>query len=342
MRALVYEGNKTLAVRDLTIPAVEADEVLIRVAYAGICGSDLLIWNGRYPRVKPPVTIGHEFSGVIVRTGSAVSELKAGDRVVVEPLMTCGSCHACTSGDYHLCRKLGLIGIDTNGGMAQYVKAPAAKTICIPDSVSLRDAALVEPLAVGVHMVNQSGLKAGQTALVTGGGPIGLIAASVARLRGADVYVSEINPFRLEKAEELGFHALNAKDTDVVEAVRSVTGGDGAQVTFEATGTEFGLRDCIEAAGTKGTVLLAGMAKAPLKVDTYRALAKELSIVGSRVYRMDDFHEALRLMETGQFVPERFISRTVTLDNVVEDGFAAIESGAPVVKVVVDLDREQD
>jgi len=322
------------------MPVINSGEVLIRVAYTGICGSDLLIWNGGYPRVKPPVTIGHEFSGVIEAVEGDVSALKPGDRVVVEPLMTCGQCAACTSGEYNLCRKLGLIGIDTDGGMAQYVKASADKVIRIPDSVTLADAALVEPLAVGVHMVEQSGLQQGQTALVVGGGPIGLIAASIAKLRGAKVYISEINPFRIAKATELGFEVINPQETNVVEFIRSVTEDDGAHVSFEVTGTSFGLTDCIEAAGTKGTVLIAGMAKKHATVDTYKILAKELNVIGSRVYKIEDFHKALQLIESGQFAPSKFVSLTLTLDQVVEDGFVATENGAPVVKIIVDLQKE--
>ncbi|MFD0959876.1 zinc-dependent alcohol dehydrogenase [Paenibacillus chungangensis] len=340
MRGLVYEGNKILTARELPVPEIGAGEVLIRVAYTGICGSDLLIWNGGYPRVKPPVTIGHEFSGVIEAVADRNGSLKPGDRVVVEPLLTCGECFACRSGEYNLCRSLGLIGIDVNGGMAHYVKAAADKVIRIPDTVSLKDASFVEPLAVGVHMVNQAAVRAGQTVLVAGGGPIGLIAASIARLRGADVYISEINPFRIEKAKAFGFHVINPQESNVVETIRAVTDGDGAHVALEVTGTPFGLTDCIEAAGTKGTVLIAGMAKKQPMVDTYKILAKELHVVGSRVYKKEDFHEALRLIESGQFVPGPFVSRVVTLDNAVEDGFVATEAGAPVVKILVELERE--
>ncbi|GGJ98395.1 Zn-dependent alcohol dehydrogenase [Lentibacillus kapialis] len=339
MEALVYEGNKTLCVRDVKKPEIKQGEVLIKVSYAGICGSDLLIWNGGYPRVTPPITIGHEFSGIIEQVGSSESEFNEGDRVVVEPLITCGICPACETGDYNLCTKLNLTGIDQNGGMAQYVSVSENQVIQIPDNVTLRDAAFTEPLAVGVHMTGQANVSANHVVLVVGGGPIGLIAASVARSKSADVYISEINDFRLNKAQELGFKTINPKETDVTSVLESITEGYGCDVAIEATGTAFGLTDCIETTKPRGTVLIGGMAKKKLEVDTYRILAKELHVTGSRVYTRKDFVEALELIKTNKFIPKNLVTHLVRLDEAVSRGFEPIEQGESVMKVLITIDK---
>ncbi|KIL41637.1 hypothetical protein SD70_05805 [Gordoniibacillus kamchatkensis] len=341
MKALFYEGNHTLTIGEAKQPVAGKGEALIRVAYTGICGTDMLIWHDGLARVKPPVILGHEFSGTIVQLGDANSSFGIGDRVVVEPLLTCGTCSACASGHYNVCtRSFQLIGIDTDGGMAGYVKAPIDKLFRIPAGVSLEGAAFVEPLAVGVHMVRQSGVKPGQTALVVGGGPIGLIAAKVAALQGANVWISEIHPFRIEKAKELGFRVVNPQEENIAEKMQAVSGGHGAHVAFEATGTNFGLSDCISAAGPHGRIVVAGLPRKPPVIDAYQIVAKELALAGSRVYRSEDYTDALRLLETGQFVPADYISRIVPLENAIRDGFEAIDRGDPVIKILIRMDNE--
>jgi len=341
MKALFYEGNGTLTIKEAEVPVVGAGEALVRVSYTGICGTDMLIYHDGLARVKPPVILGHEFSGVVERLGDSASDFRIGDRVVVEPLITCGACSACASGNYNVCTKsFKLIGVDTDGGMATYVKAPVSKMFKLKANVSLRDAALVEPLAVGVHMVRQSEVKAGQTALVVGGGPIGLIAAKVAALKGANVYIFEINAFRIEKAKELGFQVVNPQETNVTEYMQSVSGGHGAHVSFEATGTNFGLSDCIDATGPKGRIVIAGLPKKPPVIDAYQIVAKELTLTGSRVYRTEDYVDALALIESGQFDAQSYISKVISLDDAVKGGFEAIDQGEPVIKILVQLDRE--
>lgn len=339
MEALVYEGNKTLCVRDVEKPEVKQYEVLIRVSHAGICGSDLLIWNGGYPRVVPPITIGHEFSGIVEQVGTSVTEFNIGDRVVVEPLITCGVCSVCKSGNYNLCAELNLIGVDRNGGMAQYVSVSEEQVVRIPDNVNLEDATFIEPLAVGVHMINQASVFENDVVLVAGGGPIGLIAASVAKSKGAEVFVSEINDFRLNKAQEIGFKTLNPIEVDVTAFLESATAGRGCDIAIEATGTVFGLTDCIEVIKPKGTVLIGGMAKKKLEVDTYKILSKELNVIGSRVYTRKDFAEALELIKTNRFIPKSLVTHVIDLDEVVTKGFEPIEEGERVMKVLINIDK---
>lgn len=337
MKALVYEGNHRLTIQEKEIPTIGKDEVLIRVSYTGICGTDIHIWHGGYGRLVPPITIGHEFSGVIEKIGNSESPFQVGDRVTVEPIYGCGKCEVCQNGDYNLCKEFNLIGVDADGSMAEYIKVPEDKVFRIKSTMGSKDAAFVEPLAVGVHAVKKSGLKAKQNALIIGGGPIGLITAYVARLQGANVYISEINNFRKQQAEELGFSVIDPQQEDIKNKIELVTNGFGVDVSFEVTGTNPGLNDTLLLTSTKGTVVIIGLPNKLFTIDTYTVIAKELNIVGSRVYTKGDFERAIHLIETGQFKTSDLISHVTSLDDAIEEGFKRIDQGDDVMKVMIQI-----
>lgn len=340
MQTVVYEGKGNLAIKEKQLPVLEKGEALIRVSHVGICGTDILVWHGGLERVQPPVVLGHEFSGVIEKISDDQYSFQEGDRVVAEPLITCQSCLACRTGFYNVCTSLKLIGVDTDGGMAKYVKVPVNKLFKLKPTTSMQEAAFVEPLAVGVHMVNQANLQAGQKALIIGGGPIGLITASVAKLKGAEVYISEINRFRIKKAQEFGFATINPSNENLVEKIKEVTQGEGAHVTFEVTGTGKGAADMIENTCVRGTAVVAGLQKKPPVIDLYQVVAKELNLVGSRVYTKTDFEIALDLIESGKFNPKKMISKIIPLGETITEGFEAIEKGEPVLKILVNMENE--
>jgi len=211
MKASVYMGKENIQVQDWPEPRLEAGEVLVRVRYAGICGTDMLIHSGKHPRVVPPRVLGHEiFGSVEEATPAAAGQWQRGTRVAIYPLISCGRCAPCSQGDAHVCEKLGLIGIDTDGGMAELVKARAAQLFAVPPEVTDEQAALVEPLSVAVHVVRTSGFRPGDLALVMGGGPIGNLIAQVLRASGARaVIVAEVKEFRRQLAQRQGFSTFN-------------------------------------------------------------------------------------------------------------------------------------
>ncbi|WP_303968832.1 zinc-binding dehydrogenase [Sporosarcina ureae] len=338
MRALVYEGNKKLTIKNLPKPQIKADEVLIRVSYVGICGSDMVAWNGNYPRVNPPVTLGHEFSGTIVEVANANSEYTIGQKVVVEPLASCGKCEACESGHYNRCSKLTLIGIDFDGGMAEYVVASEYQVHSLPDSVDAQSAALIEPLAVVVHMINQVEVKESDKVLVVGGGPIGLIAALVLRSYGADVHISEINEFRLQTAKNLGFNVIDSKEIKVPKFVEKEI-PEGVAFSFEVTGSSIGLNDCILSTKPGGTVLIAGVTQTS-ELNVYEVIKRELLIKGTRVYTSEDYRSAIELLATKSFDAQDVISKVINLEDGLEGAFQAIEDGNPIVKVLLSVENE--
>lgn len=340
MRSLSYSTRSTISYEEVEQPSdVGADEVLVRPAFTGICGTDLLIWHNGHSRATPPVTLGHEFSGVVERVGADVDDIAPGDRVVVEPLLNCGACEPCNRGDYNQCSKLRLLGVDVDGSLADVVLAPASRVFRIPDGLSLRDAAFVEPVAVVAHLIARvGGVRAGQVVFVAGGGPIGLIAAELAHRAGANVFVAEQNSFRADVAERLG--ATVVRDLTVAaQTVREQTGTDGADICIEATGVAIALQACIDAARPGAVVGVVGLPKTVPATDITQIIGKEIDLRGSRVYTRVDFEAALSYVTEGQLTLSEHITHVMPFEDAIARGFEAIERGEAMLKVVIDQER---
>lgn len=342
MKALYYAGPNKLGVKHYRKPEIGPGEVLIKVAFTGICGTDMLAYHGGMPkRVKPSVILGHEFSGTIQNVAEG-SQFQVGEQVTVEPLLTCGDCPGCKIGEYNLCNRLNLIGIDSDGGMAQYIKVPETKVYRLGPSISLEIGALIEPLAVCVHLLNKGKVSANQKVLIVGGGPIGIITALVARQKGAEVIISEINPFRIRIGMELGFDVIDPSMQDFQEQINERTNGRGADVSVEATGTNIGLVSCIEGTCVQGTAVIAGLPKKNADFDTYRIIAKELNLVGTRVYKQEDYIEAIELLNHRKIDLTPIISRVVPLEDAIGKGFEAIDRGEDVIKILISIPDEDE
>ncbi|WP_162606291.1 zinc-dependent alcohol dehydrogenase [Jiangella asiatica] len=347
MEAVVYTGPGELSVADRPAPRPGPGEVVVDVSHVGICGSDLLIWAGGLDRVRPPVVLGHEFSGVVTDPNGCPG-VAAGDRVVVEPLLACGECGACQAGQRHVCRRLRLIGIDVDGAAAAYVAVPAARLHRVPDRLSLRDAALAEPTAVAVHMVRRAGVGVADRVLVVGGGPIGALVAAVCRVAGAaTLVVSEPNTYRREFLADLGFcthdpaaqpggadlAALAGGDGDGRDAAGRAV--DGFDVAFELTGVPAGLAAAVGATATHGTVLLGGLPHGPVPVQVAEAVFKELSLVGSRVYTSADMADAVGLIASGAVPAGRLVTREVALPDAVDGAYESLRAGRDDMKILI-------
>ena len=298
MKAGVYLGKEDIQVQDWPEPRLEAGEVLVRVRYAGICGTDMLIHSGKHPRVVAPRVLGHEIFGAVAESHpSPGTAWKPGARVAIYPLISCGLCAPCTEGDAHVCEKLGLIGIDTDGGMAELVKARGDQLFALPDGVTDEQAALVEPLAVAVHVVRTSGFRPGDLAVVMGGGPIGNLIAQVLRASGARaVVVAEVKDFRRELAERQGIATFNPAQETARDALRRLTGESSADRVFEATGSAAAVREAIDVCRIRGEITWVGLPKTPPEVDILRLVFKEIKTTGARVYRPVDYPVAIALL----------------------------------------------
>lgn len=337
MKAAFYKRNKSFEFGESAPVKPGPEEVRIEVAYCGVCGTDFHIYLGHMDRrVADPQIIGHEMSGTVVEVGDAVEDWQAGDRVVVRPLDPCGECPACEAGHAHICYNLKFLGIDTPGAMQQFWTVPAHTLHRLPDSVSLEHAALIEPVSVACHDVRMGGVEPGEHAVVIGGGPIGLLIGLVARHAGADVLISEIAPFRLDLARELGFDVINPTEEDLQAVVEMRTAGAGADVVFEVSGSQAGASVMSEIVCTRGRIVMVAIFSEPAEVNLFRFFWRELKMIGARVYEPEDFDKAIQLVAEGALPLDRLISTVRPLPEL-QAVMQEIESGAEFMKALIRL-----
>ncbi|UOQ93361.1 alcohol dehydrogenase catalytic domain-containing protein [Halobacillus shinanisalinarum] len=330
METIVYEGPQQVAYREKNSPQAAGGEVLIKTSHVGICGSDLNIYAGAHPRAEAPLVLGHEFSGTIVEGHSVLPQ---GTRVTVNPLLKCGTCLPCTTGQSHVCKNLKLIGIDCDGGMGAYVTVPQENVVALPDSVSLAAGALIEPIAVAVHAVRQGGYVPGDGIVIFGAGTIGLCVAQTLRSYGAaDVTVVEPNEHRLQKAAELGFTTIHAEKDDIKAEVLNATNGAGADFVFDCAGHPAVLNALTDIVKVRGRIIIIAAYKKPAELNLLQGMFKELSIQFVRVYTDKDFQIAADLLaKHPEF--ERIITNVLRPEEA-ERGFQLLTSNMDAVKVM--------
>ncbi len=337
MKAAVYDHCQTLQVGVSTPLAPQAGEVRINVSHCGICGTDLHIFLGDLDhRTKPPQIIGHETAGVIEEVGAGVTAWKAGDRVTVLPVLSCGVCPTCRAGHPHVCPQLKVLGVDAPGGMQKSWTVPSSKLFRLPNELSLQHGALIEPLAVACHDVALAQVKPGEKALVIGGGPIGVLVALVAQHDGADVVVTEVNPFRVALMQRLGLKVVNPRETNVLEFVNDWTGYEGADLAFEVSGTAPGAEIMTEVVRPKGRIVIVSVYAMKPAVNLYRFFARELSLIGVRLYGPQDFERAIDLAASGKLPLAEVITAVEPMDRI-QEVFTDLTSGGPAMKVLIEI-----
>lgn len=298
MRAAVFDAPFALRLGEVARPEPGPGEAVVLVAAAGLCAGDLYIFLGKSPYATYPCIGGHEISGTVAALGPGASGVAVGDRVVVEPFIGCGTCHACRVGKPNCCANLRIVGIHCDGGFAEHVRAPVANLHPVPDGLSLREAAFAEPLAIGVQACRRGEVAAGDRVLVLGAGPIGLAILEVARSRGAEVWMSDINARRLDLAVSLGATAM--RPDHLAADIAALTRGEGMPVVIEATGSPQVMEQTIDLVAAGGRIVIVGLAKKGEGV-TFPGLdltRKEVTLHGSRA-SADCFPEALRLLAGG-------------------------------------------
>lgn len=309
MKAAVFKAvGRPLAIETVPDPVPGRDEVLIKVARCGICGSDLHMTAEEEFGVEPGAVLGHEFSGEVLETGAGVERLKAGDRVAVSPLRSCGQCASCRAGRPAWCVQMMLQG----GGYAEYALATERQCRLLPRSVSLEDGALVEPLAVSLHGVNLAGLEQGARVVVLGAGPIGLAATFWARRRGAGkIVVRDVLEEPRALAEKLGASTFVPAREDM-RAVTDALGGP-ADIVFECVGKPGLIAQAIDSVRPRGTVVVLGLCNKPDTFVPFRAVAKEVRIQTSAFFETPEFETVLRTLDAGAAEPHALITGTVPL-----------------------------
>lgn len=334
MKAGLYLSEKRVSVGELDKPTLSDNQALIKVSYAGICGTDMMIYSGKHPRAKAPLAMGHEFSGVIEDINGKTI-LNIGDRVVIEPTISCGHCKACMSGQTHVCKQLRLIGIDLHGGFAEYVAVPFDRLHLIPDALPDATATLAEPLAVAVHTVRKSNLKVGDDVVILGAGPIGLLIGLIAKRAGANqVIISDISPYRIAKAQDLGFIAMDARKGRVIEEAMNLTDGNGVDIVFEVAGSQETAKQMVDLAKIQGQIVVVSIFKIPPMVDLAKMHFREISLTTTRCYSGEDFKTAINIMAKKEIDVTSIISHHILLDEI-KKGFSLMEKPDESLKILV-------
>lgn len=346
MKAAVWHGVKDVRVEDVPLPEVGDHDVLVAVHWAGICGSDLHEYQ-EGPVFIPvdkadeltgghaPLTMGHEFSGVIVSVGDKVSAgHEVGQRVVVNPTIT----HGDKVDNLDVYDGYSFIGLSRDGGFTKYVSVPETNIYDVPDALPLRKAALIEPTAVGVQAVKEGGLTFGQTVVVYGAGPIGVLVAAAAKAAGATkIVVVDLSAVRLEKALEMGAtDVINAGETDAVEAVHAIL-PEGADVVFEVAGVQKTFEQAIDSTRPRGTMVVVSIFAHPISFDPMQLINAGIHITSSIAYSRETFQQTVDLVASGQLDVEPVITKEIVLDDIVTDGFEALSSDKSQAKILVDL-----
>jgi L-iditol 2-dehydrogenase len=265
MKAAVMHSMREISIETLPVPEINHDEVLIKVMAVGICGSDLHYYtHGRIGKyiVEKPFILGHECSGVIASVGSSVNQFKVGDRVAVEPGVTCGHCEACKEGRYNLCPDVQFLATPpVDGAFVQYIKVRQDFVYSIPDSLSFEDAALIEPFSVGIHAANRTNLQPGSTIAIMGMGPVGLMAVAAAKAFGAStIIVTDLEPLRLDAAKKMGAtHVINIREQDALDEISCITNGRGVDVAWETAGNPAALQSALASVRRGGKLAIVGL-----------------------------------------------------------------------------------
>jgi (R,R)-butanediol dehydrogenase/meso-butanediol dehydrogenase/diacetyl reductase len=342
MLAARYTPGQGIAVAEASAVAPGPGQVQIAVAFNGICGTDLHIVHGAMDeRVGTGSVIGHEMSGTVVSGGEGTEAWAPGTPVTVMPLLWCDECATCLAGNRHICERLTFVGIDSPGALQQLWTVPQEILIELPRSLSLRAAALVEPVAVAHHDVERGRVQPGEHVVVVGGGPVGVLIAIVAAHRGAHVSVVELDAFRRGVIEELGIATIDPVNQDVVDVVNAATSGAGADVSFEVSGSQGGLTTSLAVLRPRGRLVAVGIHPQPREMDLKRVFWRELEILGARVYERSDYDGAIDLIATGVIPVDALISEVVPLAEA-PAAFEALARGGTVMKVLVDCGQEEE
>lgn len=343
MKVAVMLGIGKMGFEERDIPQPKDDEVLVKLEYVGICGSDLHYYEsgaiGDYV-VKPPFVLGHEPGGTVVEVGKNVTHLKVGDRVALEPGKTCGHCEFCKTGRYNLCPDVVFFATPPVDGVFQeYVAHEAGLCFKLPDNVSTMEGALIEPLAVGFHAARQGGAQAGQIAVVTGAGCIGLVSMMALKAMGVSkVYSVDVMDKRLDKALELGADGvINGSREDAVKKVMELTGGMGCDLVIETAGTEITTRQAVQMTKKGATIVLVGYSKTgEIKMPISLALDKELTF--KTVFRYRHIYPmAIDAVASGRVNLKGIVTNEFALDDIQEAMDESVNNKADIVKAVVKI-----
>lgn len=347
MRANVLTDWEQLKMQEVAVPVPREGEALIRVLYAGVCGSDITVYHHRHLTATVPRIMCHEILGIVeeIKTDKPMPYQK-GDRVVVHPLGECGSCPACLDGDFHVCQDLRIMGLHMDGGFAEYVCAQTKRVFKVAEDIPNRAAILTEPLAVGFHACSRAEVKPGENVLVIGGGPIGILCGVCARYFGASkVVIAEVNEERLKLIRSFGFETIDSGKEDLCAAAGRMTGGYGFDKVFEASGSKAGALALADVTKIRGRAVMVGIPSVAREYQTNKLVLKEISLIGSRVHTLKNFERTVEMVEKlyreNQFDFEKMIAAEFPLEKL-EEAILLQESGTKNGKILIRIGKEAE
>ncbi|MDO4658473.1 2,3-butanediol dehydrogenase [Kingella sp. (in: b-proteobacteria)] len=350
MKAARFHNKGDIRIEDIPEPTVAAGTVGIKVAWCGICGTDLHEFMEGPIFIPPcghphpisgesaPVTMGHEFSGVVYAVGEGVTDIQVGQHVVVEPYIIRDDVPTGEGSNYHLSKDMNFIGLGgCGGGLAEKIAVKRRWVHPISNAIPLDEAALIEPLSVGHHAFVRSGAKAGNVALVGGAGPIGLLLSAILKAKGLTVIITELSKARKDKAREAGVadYILDPSEVDVVAEVMNITHGNGVDVAFECTSVNKVLDTLVASMKTTGKVVIVSIWSKPATINVHSVVMKELDVRGTIAY-CNDHAETIKLVESGKINLKPFITQRIKLDELISEGFERlIHNNESAVKIIV-------
>lgn len=337
-QAMMIEPGK-IVIQEVEKPPLKDDEVMIRVSRIGVCGSDIHVFHGQHPFTSYPVIQGHEVSGAIAQVGSQVKDLTVGDAVIFMPQVTCGACYPCLHGNYHICDNLKVMGFQTAGAAQEFFPIQAEMVLKLPESISLDEAAMIEPVSVAVHALARGGDVTGRKVLVLGAGTIGNLVAQVARASGAArVLITDISEYKLEKARQCSLEfTVNSLAEDLGQAVVKYFGADKADLILECVGVQNTITQAITQARKGSTIVIVGVFGKDAAVDLAAVQNNELSIVGTLMYQKADFERAIELVAQGKIYLNNLITHRFAFDQYLQAYHAIEASQGEYMKVMVEL-----
>lgn len=343
MKAVLMPEIRKMEMIRIDIPQIKDDEVLVKVKHVGVCGSDVHYYeHGRIGDfvVRKPIILGHEFAGEVVEIGSKVTHLKCGDSVTVEPGKPCGKCKFCMRGDYNLCPDMTFMATPpVDGCLSEYVAYPEHLCFKLPENMSTMEGALVDPVAVGFHSAFQGGAKVGKTAIVLGGGCIGLMCMMALKSTGiSKVFVTDVVKSRLEKAKELGASSVYmASDNDYIQKALADLGDEGFDIVIETAGSSHTIRESTELVARGGNIVLVGMSPHNENiVDTAKLMAKEATM--TTVFRYKNiWPTAIDAISSGQFPVKKIVSAVYPFEKTMEAFERCVNDKENVIKVVIEF-----
>jgi L-iditol 2-dehydrogenase len=327
--------------RDVPIGEITPSRIKVKMKKIGVCGSDIHVNHGTHPYTGYPVVQGHEVSALVVETGAQVTNVSVGDKVTIQPQVVCGTCYPCTHGMYNDCEALKVMGFQTTGMASEYFIVEAEKAIKLPDEMSWEHGAMIEPLAVAVHAVTRAGDMKGKMVLVLGGGPIGNLVAQTAKALGAKVVlISELSEYRLKTAEKCGLRTVNPGKESLPDVIESNFGKDKADVIFECVGINATMDQAIKNARKGSTIMVVGVFGQPGTINMGFVQDHELTLIGSAMYRTEDYLKAIELVKKGLIELDALITHHVPFREYAKAYQIIDTCRDTAMKVIIDMDEK--